>query len=84
MQPKSIVSRARWKRKTCASSIYAKEGKEFWSKLWDNQVPYKEDTESLKEVELQLENVNIQDKKEITKKDITMQLRNMPNWRATG
>ena len=32
--------------------LMQEKGKEFWSKLWDNQVPYKEDTESLKEVEL--------------------------------
>ena len=62
----------------------AEEAKEFWSILWDNPVPYKEDAEWLKEVEFKLENVNIQDKVETTKEDVTMQLRNMPNWKATG
>ena len=52
--------------------------------LWDNPVPYKEDAEWLKEVELELENVNIQDKVETTKEDVTMQLRNMQEWKATG
>ena len=33
---------------------------------------------------MELENVIIQDKVEITKEDVTMQLRNMPNWKATG
>ena len=61
----------------------AKEAKEFWSILWDNPVPYKEDAEWLKEVQLELENVNIQEKIETTKEDVTMQLRNMPNWKAT-
>ena len=37
----------------------AEEAKEFWRKLWDNTVPYKEDAEWLKDVELELENVNI-------------------------
>ena len=47
--------------------------------MWDNLVPYKEDAELLKEVELELENVNIQENVEITKEDVTMQLRKMPN-----
>ena len=58
------------------------EAKEFWSKLWDNPVPYKEDAEWLKEVELELENVNIQENVEITKEDVTKQLRKMPNCKA--
>ena len=61
----------------------AEEAKEFWSIFWYNPVPYKEDAEWLKEAELELENVNIQDKVETTKEDVTMQLRNMPNWKAT-
>ena len=61
----------------------AEEAKEFWSILWDNSVPYKEDAEWLKEVELELEIVNIQDKEEITKEDNTVQLRNTPNWKVT-
>ena len=36
----------------------------------------------MKEVELEPENVNIQKNVEITKEDVTMQLRKMPNWRA--
>ena len=62
----------------------AEEAKEFWSILWDNPVSYKQDVEWLKEVELELENVNIQDKVETTKQDVTMHLRNMPNRKATG
>ena len=60
------------------------EAKEFWSKLWDNPVPYKEDAEWLKEFELELENVNIQENVDITKEDARMQLRKMPNWKAPG
>ena len=65
-------------------SSNSEEAKEFWSILWDNPLPYKEDADWLREVELELENVNIQDKVEITKEDITLQLRNMPNWKTTG
>ena len=61
----------------------AEGAKKFWSKLWDNPFPYKEDAGWLKEVELKLENLNIQDKVEITEEDVTMQQRNMPNWKAT-
>ena len=62
----------------------AEEEKGFWSKLWDNPLPYKEDAEWLKEVELELENINIQKDGEIIKEDITIQLRKMPNWKAPG
>ena len=60
------------------------EAKEFWNKLWGNPVPYKMDTEWLKEVELELENVNIQENVEITKEDATVQQRKMPNWKVSG
>ena len=33
---------------------------------------------------MELENVNIQENVEITKEDVTMQLRKMPNWKAPG
>ena len=52
--------------------------------MWDNPVPYKEDAEWVKDVELKLENVNIHENVEITEKDVTMQLRKMPNWKAPG
>ena len=61
----------------------AEEAKEFWSELWNNPAPYKDDTEWL-EVELELENVNIQETVEITKEDVTKQLKKMPNWKASG
>ena len=52
--------------------------------MWDSPVPYKEDADWLKEVDLELENVNIQENVEITKEDVTMQLRKMPNWKVPG
>ena len=58
--------------------------RKFWSILWDNPVPYKKDAEWLKEFEQELENVNIQDKVDTTKEDVTMQLKNMANSKATG
>ena len=67
MQPKSIVSRVTWKKKRPAEvPSNTEEAIEFWSKLWDNPVPFKENAEWLKEVALELENANIQDKVEIT------------------
>ena len=38
----------------------------------------------MKQVELELENVNIQENVGISKGDVTMQLRKMPNWKAPG
>ena len=52
--------------------------------MWDSPVLYKEDADWLKEADLELENVNIQENVEITKKDVTMQLRKMPNWKVSG
>ena len=69
MQPKSIVSRVRWKRKINTSSTNAEEAREFWNKLWENSVPYKEEAEWLKGVELELGNVNIQENEEITREN---------------
>ena len=62
----------------------AEEAKEFWSTLWDIPVLYKKDAEWMKEVELELENVDIQENVEITKDDVTMQLWKMSNWKAPG
>ena len=45
----------------------AEEAQELWNILWNNPVPYKEDAEWLKEVELQLEKVNNHEKVETTK-----------------
>lgn len=84
MQPKSNISRITWKRKICSSSTQCREAKEFWSKLWDTPFSYREDAEWLKEIELELENVNIQENVEITKENVTMQLKKMPNWKAPG
>ena len=52
--------------------------------MWDSPVPCKEVAECLKEVELKLENISIQEDVKITKEDVTKQLRKMPNWRAPG
>ena len=52
--------------------------------MWDNPVPYKEDAKWLKKDELELENVSIRDNVKITKEDVTMQLRKMPNWKTPG
>ena len=60
------------------------ETKEFRTKFWDSPVLYKEDAEWLKEVELELENVNIQENVKITKEGVTKQLRKIPNWKAPG
>ena len=54
MQPKSILSRVRWKERPAQVPSNAEEAKEFWSQLRDNPVPYKEDAGWLKEVELEL------------------------------
>ena len=62
----------------------AEESKEFWSKFWDNLVQYKEDTEWLNEVELELEISNIQENVEKTKEDVTIQLRKIPKRKAPG
>ena len=63
------------KERSTQVPLSAKEANDFWSKLWDNLV--RDKNECLKEVELKLENVNIQENVEITKEDATKQLRKM-------
>ena len=43
---------------------------------------YRKDAEWLKKAELELGNVTIHDDVEITKEDVIIQLRKMPNWNA--
>ena len=50
--------------------------------MWDNPIPYKEDSQRLKEVEIKLENGKIQGNVVMTKEDVTMQLGKVPNWKA--
>ena len=49
--------------------------------MWDNPILYKEVAEWLNPIELELENVNVQDNAEITKEDVTMQLRMIAKWK---
>ena len=44
----------------------------------------KRNAEWLKEVDFEMENVNIQENAEITKENVTKQLRKMPNWKVQG
>ena len=81
---KSLYQELDGKERFTQAPLNAEHAKEFWIKLWDNPVPYKEDAEWLKEAELELENVNIQDKVEIAKENVTMQLWKIPNRRAPG
>ena len=49
--------------------------------MWDNPILYKEVVEWLNPIELELENVNVQYNAEITKEDVTMQLRKIAKWK---
>ena len=68
---KVVIDYFQQKKKISAKSMQAppnaEEVKEFWSKLWKNAVPYNDDVECLKEIELELKNVNIQENVETTK-----------------
>ena len=81
---KALYQKLVGKERSIQVSLDAEETKEFWSKLLDSPVPYREDAEWLKEVELEVENDNIQENVEITKEDVTMELRKMLNWKAPG
>ena len=49
--------------------------------MWDNPILYKKVVEWLNPIELELENVNVQYNAEITKEDVTMQLRKIAKWK---
>ena len=82
MPSNCVVLKVSWKRKIYGSSTNAEKAKEFWGSLSYNPVPYKEVAEWLKELELALVNVNIQDNVEMNKEDATMQLKKMKNWKV--
>ena len=55
MQPKALYQELGGKERSVQVPSNSEEAKEFWSKLWDNPVQYKEDAGWLKEVKLALE-----------------------------
>ena len=69
---KALYQELGGKERSTRVPLNAKEVKKYWSKLWHNPVPYTEDAEWLKEVELELENVNIQENVEMSKANVTM------------
>ena len=56
----------------------------FWSKLWDNPVDHKRNAEWIMTVEKELGNVTQQGNINITKEDVSIHLRKMPNWKVPG
>lgn len=70
-----------WREKSTHVPHYAEEAKQFWSKWWDNPAPYKEVLNGWNSLSC---NWKITENVEITKEDVTKQLRKMPNWQATG
>ena len=79
MQLNCIVWGVRWKRKIYASFPMQKKQKnsEVNCRTTLSHVAW------LKEVEFELESVIIRDNVEITKEDVTLQLRKMLNWKAS-
>ena len=62
----------------------AEESIKFWSELWDNLVDHDRNAEWIMSVEKELECVTRQGNINITKEDISIHLRKMPNWKAAG
>ena len=62
----------------------AEESIKFWSELWDNPIDHDRNTEWIMAVEKELECVTQQGKIDITKEDVFIHLRKMPNWKAPG
>ena len=58
----------------------AEESIKFWSELWDNPVDHDKNAEWIMTVEKELECVTQQSKINITKDDVFMHLRKIPNW----
>ena len=60
----------------------AEESIKFWSELWDNLVDHDRNAEWIMSVEKELECVTRQGNINITKEDISIHLRKMPNWKG--
>ena len=62
----------------------AEESVKFWGELWDNPVDHNRNTEWIMTVEKKLECVTQSGNINITKGDVSIHLREMPNWKAPG
>ena len=62
----------------------AEEPIKFQSELWDNPVDHERNTEWIMAVEKELEYVTHEDNINITKEDVSIHLKKMPNWEPPG
>ena len=60
----------------------AEESIKFWSEFWDNPVDHNRNAQWIMTVEKELECVTQQGNIIITKEDVFIHLRKMPNWKA--
>ena len=60
------------------------ESIKFWKELWDNPVDHDRNAQSIMTVEKELECVIQPGNINITKEDVSIHLRKMPNWKAPG
>ena len=56
----------------------------FWSELWDNPVDHNRNAELIMTLEKELESVTQQGNINITKENVSIHLRKMPNWKVPG
>ena len=61
---------------------HVEESIKFWSELWDNPLDHSRNAERIMTVEKELESVTQLGNIDITKKDVSIHLRKMPNWKA--
>ena len=54
----------------------------FWSELWDNPVDHNRNAELIMTLEKELESVTQQGNINITKENVSIHLRKMPNWKV--
>ena len=62
----------------------SEESIKFWSELWDNPVGHNRNAEWIMTVEKELECVTQQGNINMTKKDVSIHLRKISNWKAPG
>ena len=62
----------------------AEESIKFWNEFWDNPADHDRNTELIITVEKELECVAQQSNISITKEDVSIHIRKMPNWKAPG
>lgn len=62
----------------------AEEAREFWSEIWSQDVEHNKNAEWIQDIKSDLQNKPKQEDIVVTRDDVKMQVRKLPNWKSPG